>query len=336
MTITDTHRADRAAAVRRRHRHPHRRPHQGLPGRRPRRRRPRPHRSHRGEIFGLLGPNGAGKTTTAGMLTTRVIPTAGHGARRRHRRRARTRPRPSGSSASCPRPTRSTARSPCGRTSTSTAASSAWAPGPRRPRPTRLLEQFRLAERADAPVDGAVGRHGAAADGGPGGHAPAVDPVPRRADRRPRPAEPHRAVGDPRRAPRRRPDDPAHHALHGGGRPALRPGRHHRPGPHRRPRHAGRASSARSAPTPPCTVVGRRRPRRARPRCCAPRSPARSEADASSTAPSLLGVRGHRTACCPRSCTTAERAASPSPTSRSPRPTLETVFINLTGKDLRE
>jgi ABC-2 type transport system ATP-binding protein len=32
---------------------------------------------HAGEIFGLLGPNGAGKTTTAGMLTTRVIPTAG-------------------------------------------------------------------------------------------------------------------------------------------------------------------------------------------------------------------------------------------------------------------
>ncbi len=31
----------------------------------------------RGEIFGLLGPNGAGKTTTIGMLTTRVIPTGG-------------------------------------------------------------------------------------------------------------------------------------------------------------------------------------------------------------------------------------------------------------------
>ena len=30
-----------------------------------------------GEIFGLLGPNGAGKTTTIGMLTTRVIPTEG-------------------------------------------------------------------------------------------------------------------------------------------------------------------------------------------------------------------------------------------------------------------
>jgi ABC-2 type transport system ATP-binding protein len=30
-----------------------------------------------GELFGLLGPNGAGKTTTIGVLTTRVLPTAG-------------------------------------------------------------------------------------------------------------------------------------------------------------------------------------------------------------------------------------------------------------------
>jgi ABC-2 type transport system ATP-binding protein len=30
-----------------------------------------------GEVFGLLGPNGAGKTTTVGMLTTRVRPTQG-------------------------------------------------------------------------------------------------------------------------------------------------------------------------------------------------------------------------------------------------------------------
>ncbi|HEY2851941.1 MAG TPA: ABC transporter ATP-binding protein [Gemmatimonadaceae bacterium] len=32
---------------------------------------------HEGEFFGLLGPNGAGKTTTIGILTTRVIATAG-------------------------------------------------------------------------------------------------------------------------------------------------------------------------------------------------------------------------------------------------------------------
>ncbi|MEO8457327.1 MAG: ATP-binding cassette domain-containing protein [Chloroflexota bacterium] len=33
----------------------------------------------RGEFFGLLGPNGAGKTTTIGMLTTRVKSTGGDG-----------------------------------------------------------------------------------------------------------------------------------------------------------------------------------------------------------------------------------------------------------------
>jgi ABC-2 type transport system ATP-binding protein len=31
-----------------------------------------------GEVFGLLGPNGAGKTTTVGVLTTRVKRTSGH------------------------------------------------------------------------------------------------------------------------------------------------------------------------------------------------------------------------------------------------------------------
>jgi ABC-2 type transport system ATP-binding protein len=31
----------------------------------------------RGEVFGLLGPNGAGKTTTIGVLTTRVLSTSG-------------------------------------------------------------------------------------------------------------------------------------------------------------------------------------------------------------------------------------------------------------------
>ncbi|WP_019855965.1 ABC transporter ATP-binding protein [Actinopolyspora mortivallis] len=34
-------------------------------------------RVRRGEIFGLLGPNGAGKTTTVGILTTRIVPTSG-------------------------------------------------------------------------------------------------------------------------------------------------------------------------------------------------------------------------------------------------------------------
>ncbi len=34
----------------------------------------------RGEIFGLLGPNGAGKTTTIGVLTTAIVPTGGSAA----------------------------------------------------------------------------------------------------------------------------------------------------------------------------------------------------------------------------------------------------------------
>ncbi len=34
----------------------------------------------RGEIFGLLGPNGAGKTTTIGVLTTAIVPTEGSAA----------------------------------------------------------------------------------------------------------------------------------------------------------------------------------------------------------------------------------------------------------------
>jgi ABC-2 type transport system ATP-binding protein len=34
----------------------------------------------RGEVFGLLGPNGAGKSTTVGMLTTTITPTSGTAA----------------------------------------------------------------------------------------------------------------------------------------------------------------------------------------------------------------------------------------------------------------
>jgi ABC-2 type transport system ATP-binding protein len=33
---------------------------------------------HEGELFGLLGPNGAGKTTTISICTTRALPTAGN------------------------------------------------------------------------------------------------------------------------------------------------------------------------------------------------------------------------------------------------------------------
>ena len=44
----------------------------------------------------------------------------------------------------------------------------------------------------------------------------------------------------------------------------------------------------------------------------------------------------HRAACSRASCRSPSATASTSPTSRVARPRLETVFINLTGKDLRE
>ena len=332
MTITERS----APSVAARHRHAgdrDRRPHQGVPGRHPGRRPPRPRRRARRDLRPAR-PERRRQDDHRRDAHHPGGPDLGHGARRRHRRGRRTRPRPSASSASCPRPTRSTGRSTVwenlyfhGRffgMDAKTAKSEA----------TRLLEQFRLDRAGRRAGDGALGRHGAAADGRPGGDAPAVGAVPRRADRRPRPAEPHRPVGDPRRAPRRRPDDPAHHALHGGGRPALRPGGHHRPGPHRRPRHAGRASSARSAPTPPCASS---------PTATSTRSATLLRAEIAGATDAtvvggavLLGVHGAERRAAAPSCRSPSATASTSPTCRSPRPRLETVFINLTGKDLRE
>ena len=157
----------------------------------------------RGEIFGLLGPNGAGKTTTAGMLTTRVIPTSGGAF--------------VGGVDVVAHPT--AAKQVIGvvpQTNTLDRSLTVWenlyfhgrffgmnakTAKTEADAAARAVPARRAGEGTGA---GALRRHGAAAHGGPGDHAPARDPVPRRAHRRPRSAEPHRAVGHPRRAPRRR------------------------------------------------------------------------------------------------------------------------------------
>ena len=84
-----------------------------------------------------------------------------------------------------------------------------------------------------------------------------------------------------------------------------------------------------------CCVVGRRRPRAARPRCC------RAEVDGATEANVVdgnvvLGVQAAPRACCPRVVQLAERNGFDVTDLSVTETTLETVFINLTGKDLRE
>jgi ABC-type sugar transport system ATPase subunit len=154
-----------------------------------------------GEIFGLLGPNGAGKTTTASMLTTRVIPTWGSAFVNdidvvKHP---------------------SIAKQLIGvvpQTNTLDRALTVWENlyfhsrffgmgrgrlprGCRRP--ARHVPPHRTRQ---GPRHGALGRPGAAADGGARHPPQPRHPVPRRAHGGPRPAEPHRPLGDRRRRSR--------------------------------------------------------------------------------------------------------------------------------------
>ena len=148
----------------------------------------------RGEIFGLLGPNGAGKTTTAGMLTTRVIPTAGTatvggidvvklagGGQTADRCRAADQhARSVAVRVGEPVLPRAVLRHGC--QDCEVRGDSA----------ARTVPPHRARRRAG---HGAVRRHGATAHGRSCRDASAVGAVPRRADRGPRSAEPHRACG---------------------------------------------------------------------------------------------------------------------------------------------
>ena len=215
-----------------------------------------------GELFGFLGPNGAGKTTTIRILSTLLRPTEGsarvagfdvaahpHEVRKRLGLAMQT---PSLDAFSTGRETLELAgrlhRLPAGEI---------------RRRADELLELMGLAggrQEADRHV---LGRHEAAARPGERADASAAAPHPRRAHRRPRPAEPHRAVGGARAHQRRGHDDAADDALHGGGRPPVLAPRHRR---HRQaswsratPRQT---SSRRSAPTRWSCSSNRRTPAR--------------------------------------------------------------------------
>ena len=194
-----------------------------------------------GEFFGLLGPNGAGKTTTIRLITT-LLPvqqgevqvfgtTCGAG-----------RWRCAGCSATC----RSSCPTDAALTGRENVALFARLfDVPRRERGDRVAEVLAMVDLADA-----ADRLAKTYSGGMVRRlelAQALVSPPRaagarRADHRPRPDRPRQRVGAHRRdAARHRHDRAGHHALHGGGRRALRPGR--ADAPRRDPRRSARRPS---------------------------------------------------------------------------------------------
>ena len=132
---------------------------------------------------------------------------------------------------------------------------------------------------------------------------------------------------------RRRPDHPAHHALHGGGRPALRAGGHHGPRQDPGPGHPGRAQ-AEHRRRHRGHGEGHRRHRPAG-RAAGQRGGRASPAPGRVDGGVELHVQGGDRLV-PRIVLAAERGGFDLADLSVAEPSLETVFINLTGKELRD
>ena len=285
-----------------------------------------------GEIFGLLGPNGAGKTTTAGMLTTRVVPTSGKAFL-------------AGVDVGAHPALAKQLSGIVSQQNTLDRQLTVWENlyfhgrlfgiGAKESRKIadQLLARFQLTKWAKASVY--------ALSGGMAQrlmvaraifHRPSVlfldeptaglDPQSRL------------ALWDLlRRAAQRRPDHPAHHALHGRGRPALRPGRDHGPRPRPRPGHPGqpqavdRSRHHRHRADRPATPTSSA--------SCWPRRWPASPRTRSADGRLELHVQGGERLV-PRIVLAAEHGGFDLLDVSVAEPSLETVFINLTGRELRE
>ena len=283
-----------------------------------------------GTVLGLLGPNGAGKTTAVRILTTLLRPDGGPatvdgvdvvadprsvrarigltGPVRRGRRAAHRLREPR-------------ARRP--------AVPPADARGPSAgPRAARAVRPERR-RRPDG--QGLLRRHATAARHRRQPHLAPRRAVPRRAHHRARPPQPHRDVGGHRRAGRRRHHDPAHHPVPRRGRAPGRRDRGHRP------RDGHRRGQRRRAQGP-----ARRRPPRGHPRRRRTPSTGPLELLAGALrqrAPVDRPRRPHRHRRGHRLRARSSRTRCGSSTTRAStshdvvvrRPTLDDVFLQLTG-----
>ena len=180
-----------------------------------------------GEIYGFLGPNGAGKTTVVRILTTLLRPTAG---------RARVAGHDVVSDGDAVRRAIGVALQEAaidplmtGRELLRMQGALHGLRGARGARAGRPAARPRRPHRGGRPSRGRLlGRHAPPARPGAGARAPPARAVPRRADHRPGPDQPRRAVARGARAARGRHDRVPHHAVPRGGRAARRPRRDHR------------------------------------------------------------------------------------------------------------
>ncbi len=177
-----------------------------------------------GTVFGLLGPNGAGKTTAIRILTTLLLPDAGRAEVAgldvvRDAEALRSRIGLAGQSAAVDENLTGLENLEMVGRLYHLSGSEA------RRRANEVLERFGLADAGRPAREDLLGRHAAAPRRGREPRGPSRHPVPRRADHRSGPTEPHRPVGAHPRARPRGEDDAPDHPVPRGGRPAHRPDR---------------------------------------------------------------------------------------------------------------
>ena len=196
----------------------------------------------------------------------------------------------------------------------------------------RAARALRPHRRRQAAGQDLLRRHAPAARPRRRARRPPAGAVPRRADDRPGPAQPARHVGDDRGARGRRHDRAADDPVPRRGRPAGRPDRRDRPRQRDRRGHLRRAQGPgrRRAPRGRARGPGRRRRRDRR-----ARGDGRERPVAGRTAPSArrcAGAPGRS----PRPCGASTTPASAIEDIALRRPTLDDVFIALTGHAAEE